>query len=70
MSVSHALGLDFGVKIRQELFSAHAKGAPDGDSPSTFLAMEELDLSIISLKLDLGSHSSLIHPKGISTKFY
>jgi hypothetical protein len=68
MNISHALGLKFGAKIGQELFNSHAKGAPDGDAPSTFLAMGELDLSIVSLELNLGSHSSLVQPSSAKLK--
>ena len=69
INVSYALGLNFGAKVGQELFNAHAEGSPDGSAPSTFLAMTELDLSIISLEVNLGAHSSFMKPANTKSQF-
>ena len=65
VSQTHAFGLNFGLKVGDELYNHNMKGGPnpvgyDSSLPTTFLAMGELDLSLVSLELNVGSHSSLI----------
>ena len=66
---AHALGLNFGLKVGHEMFNSNILGSPEG-APSTFLAMGELDLSVINLEINLGSHSSfIVAPQSGKTEF-